>query len=71
MISMPCVLLTVLINEYCYRYQDICAKFENKDIRKNMIFQINTTTRFSSALVFTVYLERPSLYWNGPLNILW
>ena len=31
------------------------TRFENKDIRQNMIFQINTTTRFCKALVFTVY----------------
>ena len=49
MISMSCVLLTVLLNIYCYRYQ------ENKDIRKNMIFQIDTTACFFKALVFTVW----------------
>ena len=27
------------------------TSFENKDISNNMIFQINTTTRFSKALV--------------------
>ena len=30
------------------------TSFENKDIRKNMIFRINTTTRLSKALVFIV-----------------
>ena len=32
------------------------AKFENKDIGKNMIFQTNTTTRFSKRHFFTVYI---------------
>ena len=36
---------------YC-RYQDV--SFENQDVMKNMIFPINTTTRFFKALVFTV-----------------
>ena len=33
------------------------TSFENKDIRKNMSFQINTTTRLFKALVFTVWLQ--------------
>ena len=44
MISMPCVLQTVLLNVYCYRsYQDM-SSFENKDIRENTISQIDTAT---------------------------
>ena len=55
MISMPCALLTVLLNIYIATGIKIpVPSFENKDIRKNTIFQINTTTRFSNALVFTV-----------------
>ena len=30
------------------------TSFENKDIRKNLIFRINTITRLFKALVFTV-----------------
>ena len=40
-----------------YRYKKWVTSVENKDVKKNMTFQINTTTRFFKALVFTTIVE--------------
>ena len=58
MISMPCVLLIVLPNEYCYRYQNTSYRFL-KDISINVIYEINTTTRF-----FPKVLPNVDKFWS-------
>ena len=52
MISMPCVLLTVLLNTYCYRYQDVSDKFWKSRYYKKCVFPINTSTRFFQSVSF-------------------
>ena len=54
--SIPCVLLTVLLNRYCYWYQDVTSS-ESQEIMKNTIFPINNTTRFFQRVNF--YSARP------------
>ena len=55
---MSCVLLTVLLHriDIATGIKIQMTSFENKDIRKSVIFQINTATRFFKAFVFTVYI---------------
>ena len=64
---MRCALLTVLLNRHCNRFQYMTS-FENIDIRKNMMFQINATTRFFKALVFTVLTHFDGFMQDGGIS---
>ena len=46
------------------------TSFENKDIRKNKIFRIYTTTRLSKALVFTVNTVSPHKFLRSFLDCM-